>query len=210
MNEDLSELRREALVEIINISFGLASASLAEMLHVQVILNVPEVREVEYNTITAELEKRIGKEELVSVIQQVFIGSFSGEVLFIISSDMAKSAIKALSAEAGYADGFESQELENEVLLEVGNIIVGAFIGKLVELLNATARYEIPNILIHNATIGTLLCSDSNNLFDKTLLVKTSFQLSDATVSGYLFILLNQKTLNSLYSAIDGFIEQMA
>lgn len=206
--EELTQMRRDALQEIINISFGRASASLSELLNMFVALNVPNVQEIDQYKICDELEKRIGVEQDITIVQQLFKGDFSGEVLFSIPSESGIWAIKILSQEGGFSPDLPKTELEMEVFLEMGNIVIGACMGQFANLLNTSVSYEVPTILLNKDSVANLRSGEQGG-DGKALLARTEFQLGDKALTGFLFILFSRRWLNVLYLSLDKFIENM-
>jgi chemotaxis protein CheC len=208
--EALTELRQAALQEIINISFGRASASLAELLNAYVALNVPHVQEIAQSQVFEVLEQRVGIDKDVTVVQQSFTGDFEGEVLLAVPANAGMRAIKILGQGSRFAPDLPVTELEMEVFLEIGNIVIGACMGQFAELLNTSLSYEVPDILLTKSSIADLRRDESNNgVKTLALLIKTDFQLGEEALSGFLFILFGQQWFNMVYLALDKFIEDM-
>ncbi|MBW2644802.1 MAG: chemotaxis protein CheC, partial [Deltaproteobacteria bacterium] len=112
--EVLTELRQAALQEIINISFGRASASLAELLNAYVALNVPNVQEIAQSQIFEVLEQRVGIDKDITVVQQSFTGDFEGEVLLAVPATAGSRAINMLGQGSGFAPALSATDLEME------------------------------------------------------------------------------------------------
>ncbi|MFH1147235.1 MAG: hypothetical protein V1736_05960 [Pseudomonadota bacterium] len=205
--ELLTETRKEFLEEMINISFGRAASSLAELLSVRVILDVPKVDEIKSSEIPSALEKQVGADMDITIVQQAFSGDFHGEVLLIIAADLGREAVKIITEESGVAPDLPLEELESEMLLEIGNIVIGACMGSFSDLLEKTVRFEVPNIILEKTPIGGLNSDVQNN---RALIVLTQFQIGDERLKGFLFFLLNERWFDALYLAVDHFIESFA
>lgn len=207
--ESLTETRQAFLEEMLNISFGRAAASLAERLNVFVTLDVPNANEIEQAEISNLLEQRVGLEHDIIVVQQVFSGDFKGEVLLVIGADLVKQAVSIMSEKGGFAPDLPAAELETEIVLEIGNILIGACMGQFSGLLSKCVRYETPDVLLDKVSIDNLRFTNHNS-DKKALVVMTKFHLGDKALSGYLFILLDQRWFDALYLAVDQFIEQLS
>ncbi|MFH1147662.1 MAG: hypothetical protein V1736_08140 [Pseudomonadota bacterium] len=207
--ESLTETRQAFLEEMLNISFGRAAASLAERLNVFVTLDVPNAHEIEQTQISSLLEQRVGLEQDIIVVQQVFSGDFKGEVLLVVGADLVKQAVSIMSQEGGFAPNLPVAELETEVILEIGNILIGACMGQFSGLLSKSVRYETPDVLLDKASIDNLHYTNQHT-DKKALIVMTKFHLGEKALSGYLFILLDQRWFDAMYVAVDQFIEQLA
>ncbi len=130
------------LQELMNIAFGSASGELEEVLNIYVELNVPQVDVVpvghlaDYFRDSAELE---GK---TTVVEQQFWGDFAGTGFLVLPRESGSVLLSVLE---GY-DGERFSEkpddvLEQGAILEVGNILTGACIGKIAELLDTVVTY---------------------------------------------------------------------
>ncbi len=207
--EPLTDIRREFLQEMINISFGRAAASLADLLNIFVTLDVPKVAEVNHAFIAKELEERMGIDSDIAVVQQAFYGDFSGEVLLAISAEIGRKAVEVMAQNGGFAPQLPLEQLEAEVLLEVGNIVIGACLGQFSHLLEKTLSYEAPNVLLRNGTVSRL-GRGSQGQDRRALIVVTRFLLGERALSGFLFILLHQHWFDALYLAVDDFIDKLS
>ena len=120
-----------------NIGFGAASADLAAVLDLHVVLSVPSISIVAATELLAYLQKEIRDYSKASVIEQNFWSGFKGVALVVFSAGSGKGLVAVFGREEG-ASLFESDPigaLDKEVLMEVGNILVGACVGKVAELL---------------------------------------------------------------------------
>lgn len=205
--ELLTETRREFLQEMINISFGRAAASLAELLNVMVVLDVPKVNEIKSSEIPSALEEQVGIDTDITIVQQGFNGDFQGEVLLIIAADLGKEAVRIMTEGGGFVPDLPLEELESEMLLEIGNIVIGACMGNFSDLLRKSVSFEVPNIILEKTPIGSLDCEVQNK---RALIVLTKFQMGDEALNGFLFFLLNERWFDDLYLAVDQFIENFA
>lgn len=205
--EELTPMRGEALQEIINISFGRASASLGELLNLLIGLTVPDIQEIKQSQIWGELERLVGIDRDITIIQQSFTGALSGEVLLTMPSYAGKQFIAILGQEAGFTPDLPMTELEMEAFLEIGNIMIGACMGGFVDLLDTSVGYEVPTIILDKKPLANLDLRKQNN-GGKAILVRTKFSLGDKALTGFLLILLSQYWFDALYLALDKFIEQ--
>lgn len=207
--EQLTEMRQALLEEMVNISFGKAAAALAELLNVFVILNPPKVEEVACSRVTAVLEERIGSDQELIIVQQGFHGELSGEVALLVAAETGRAAIKILQEGGGFLPDVPKEDLETEMILEIGNIVIGACMNHLSELLKKTVRYEAPHIL-WEVTATSDLSSGQNKEEQNVLMVFTKFHLGDNAFTGNLAIILNRQWFEVLYTALDNFWEQLS
>ena len=98
-------------------------------------------------------------------------------------------------------------ELEKETFLEIGNILIGACIGKIAELLGDVITYSPPRVVVENSLRGVVYdnLSDPDNL---AIVLRTVFEFNDKNVSGYMFILTKQESFAWLKTALSKFLDQ--
>ena len=97
--------------------------------------------------------------------------------------------------------------LERESLIEIGNILIGACIGKISELLDTFATYSPPR-LINDITNGYDPHMESYDPSHKAILMKTLFKFEQKDLTGLLLILTSQESIGWLKRALLAFMEQ--
>jgi chemotaxis protein CheC len=199
----------DLLQEIMNIGFGAASADLAAVLDLHVVLSVPSISIVAATELLAYLQKEIRDYSKASVIEQNFWSGFKGVALVVFSAGSGKGLVAVFGREEG-ASLFESDPigaLDKEVLMEVGNILVGACVGKVAELLGDIVTYSPPRVIIGNLA-GTNL---SRNVFDPehfVIVLETVFHFSGKDVNGRLFLIANDESISWLKRALQDFLKK--
>lgn len=212
MNKDrqgiISNEELDILQEIMNIAFGKATAELAEMIDIRVKLSVPYAKVI----YTAELPQYIQAEIKdygdISIVEQRFWGEFKGFALLIFPAGSGKELITLLTGDE--IDVFVSDpvdELEKGTLMEVGNILIGACIGKIAELLNDELAYSPPIVHVGN-NVQDVLPKTILSSYDLTIALRTSFNFEKKDVFGFLFVLTSHESMNWLKKSLSDFMEQ--
>jgi chemotaxis protein CheC len=206
--ETLTEEEVEILQEIMNIAFGQAASDLAEVIDIHVVLSVPYVKILKTTELPVYIKDEIRDISDISIIEQKFLGRFKGIALMAFPSSAAKELINLFEIEEN--ESLESDPIETlgrETLMEVGNILIGACIGKLSELLKDTVTYSPPRIILYNHPRETIpeahLMSN-----DSAIVLKTDFGFDKGAVSGYMFLVTSQESIQWLREALQTFIEQ--
>lgn len=198
----------EILQEIMNIGFGKAASDLAEVIDIHVVLSVPYIKVLK----TAELPVYI-KDEIrdilnISIIEQKFLGKFKGTAFMVFPSYAAKELIGMFELEKDHSLVSDPIDmLEREILMEVGNILIGACIGKISELLKDNVTYAPPQIILHNQPSDTIPESHLNSN-DSAIVLKTVFGFVKGDVSGFLFLVTSQESIQWLKNALKKFMDQ--
>ena len=111
------------LAEVMNIAFGKASADLARVIDIRIVLSVPHVEIIKADQLLPRITEEAGGYEAISVIEQNFWGKFKGSALLVFPAEASRGLVSLFDDEAPDA-GPLSPRLEKEALLEVGNILI--------------------------------------------------------------------------------------
>ena len=125
------EEEQDILQEIMNIAFGKAAADLAEVINIFVVLSVPNIQLLKGAELPDYLRDELRDFTDISIVEQNFRGKFRGSAFLIFPAGAGKELISLLDTDHEMA--FESGSidiLEKETLMEVGNILIGACVGK--------------------------------------------------------------------------------
>ncbi len=206
-NEIISAEETDILQEIMNIAFGRAAADLADFIDIYVILSVPYIKLLRAVDLPRFINTEVKDFDKVSVVEQNFWGKFKGAAFLIFPAGSGKKLINMLD---GGAESFESDpifELEKETFREVGNILIGACVGKIAELLGDIVTYSPPRVVIEKSHRGVV----PDNLFNPdnlAIVLRTLFEFNEKNVSGYLFIVTSQESFVWMKEALYKFLEQ--
>ena len=198
----LTETQRDALVELLNIGFGRAGASLSKLTGQRVLLDVPEVSIHP----VAQLDRTLGRvtNGKVASIHQVFTGPVGGDALLILDPVAASTLKELLTDEPALP--LELDASSREVLTEVGNILLNACIGTFGNLLNVSVSFSVPDIdvsSLHSVMERLIAVGDSMRF---ALVVTAGFRLRDAEVTGYVVIVLTVQSLTKLLIALEAWM----
>ena len=197
----LNEVQRDALVELLNIGFGRAGASLSRLTHQRVLLEVPYVAVHPVSELEMHLSSVI-KDEVAS-IHQAFSGPVGGDALLILDPVAAASLKELLTNEPALP--LELDASSREVLTEVGNILLNACIGTFGNLLNVPVTFTVPDMAIATlqSVVQSLVAAEDGS-FRYALVVTAGFRLRDAEVTGYVVMVLTVQSLTRLLVAVEG------
>ena len=210
-NDNIKEMitteETDTLQEIMNIAFGRAASDLAEYIDIFVILSPPHIKVLQSFDLPAYLNNETKDYDKVSVVEQNFWGKFKGNAFLVFPSGTGKRMISLFNSENKFFESEPSHELEKETFLEIGNILIGACIGKIAELLGDVTTYSPPRVVVENGLRGVVYdnLSDPDNL---AIVLRTVFEFNDKNVSGFMFILTKQESFAWLKTAVYKFLEQ--
>ena len=204
----VTDEEKEILQELMNIAFGKASADLAEFININVVLSVPYIDVLKSSDLPDYLKNEVKGNDQVSIIEQKYWGKFKGDALLIFPSETANELITVLDPDRDLAyESDHADMLERESLLEVGNILVGACVGKMAELLKGQVTYTAPRMILDNAPIGDL-CKNQISPNSSVIMLKTTFKFNERDADGFLFLLTSYDSIDWLKKALREFMEQ--
>ena len=210
-NDNIKEMitteETDTLQEIMNIAFGRAASDLAEYIDIFVVLNPPHIEVLQAFDLPSYLNNELKDYDKVSVVEQNFWGKFKGNAFLVFPTGTGKRMISLFNSENKVFESEPTYELEKETFLEIGNILIGACIGKIAELLGDVTTYSPPRVVVENGLRGVVYdnLSDPDNL---AIVLRTVFEFNDKNVSGYMFILTKQESFAWLKTALYKFLEQ--
>ncbi len=208
--EILGDEERDILQEIMNIGFGSAAADLGGVIDLYVQLSVPAVKVIPATELVGYIRREVPDVYEISIIEQNFWSKFKGMALLAFTAGAGKALLGLMGDMDDQA--FESDPmriLERETLMEVGNILVGACVGKVAELLGDVVTYSPPRILIGNLSDTNV----SRTIFDPgnhVIILQTVFHFGKQDVHGHLFLVASHDSIGWLRKALQAFMSQYA
>ena len=196
---ELNAVQHDALVELLNIGFGRAGASLSRLTGHRVLLEVPHVSMHPMEQLHEFLEQLL--EDEVASVRQIFSGPVAGDALLMLDPVAASALKELLTSEPALPLALDAST--REVLTEVGNIVLNACLGTFGNLLELPIGFSVPDINV--ATVKAVIDSltPAGDAFRYALVVTAGFRLRDAEVTGYVVIVLSVQSLNRLLIALE-------
>jgi chemotaxis protein CheC len=205
----ISDEERDILQEVMNIAFGKASAELAEVIDIYVVLSIPNIKMLKTAEVPRYIEEEIKDLKEISVIKQSYTGKFHGTALLLFPGGAGKKLFSLFengSTTGSGSEGF-SVVLEKETLLEVGNILIGASVSKVAELLDDVVSYRPPRIVVESMP-SDIVDWDLAEPEGPAILMRTVFSFDKRDINGLLFLIPSYKSFNWLKKALHAFLEQ--
>jgi chemotaxis protein CheC len=197
---ELNAVQHDAIVELLNIGFGRAGASLSRLTGHRVLLEVPNVVVLPMDKLQASLGAVVRDE--VASVHQIFSGPVAGDAVLLLDPVAASALKELLTSEPALPLALDAST--REVLTEVGNILLNACLGTFGNLLGVPIGFSVPDIHVETLTKVIESLRGSTEAFRYALVVTAGFRLRDAEVTGYVVIVLSVQSLNRLLIAVDG------
>lgn len=196
---ELTTTQYDALVELLNIGFGRAAASLSQLTGHRVLLEVPQVSVHPVAELGRALRPLLNDE--VASVHQIFSGPVGGDALLVLDYAAAGSLKELLTSEPALPLPIDGTA--REVLTEVGNILLNACLGTFGNILKVQVSFSVPQLNLDTLqhVLQSLMVNSEGLRF--ALVVQAGFKLKDAEVTGYLVIVLSVASLDRLIRAVE-------
>jgi chemotaxis protein CheC len=196
---ELTAVQQDALVELLNIGFGRAAASLSQLTGHRVLLEVPQVTLQPVDEVGDALERVVHGH--VASVHQIFTGPVAGDALLIVDESGASMLKELLTNEPAMPLAIDASA--REVITEIGNILLNACLGTFGNLLKVQVSFSVPHLSIEN--VGAILASLRvvQQGIRYALVVHAGFRLRDTQVTGYMVIVLSVASLDRLIRAVE-------
>ncbi|PRY15395.1 chemotaxis protein CheC [Pontibacter ummariensis] len=130
----ITELERDIIKEILNIGLARAADSFAAIAKDKVLLKVPDIQLIEVKELLGLVAKY---EDTHVIIQSDIKGDFNGATLMLFSDDhiirLSEVCLAMLDVQKG-----ELSVMQESLLLEISNIITGALVTQLANILKCS------------------------------------------------------------------------
>jgi chemotaxis protein CheC len=196
----LTHIQRDALQELGNIGAAHAATTLSTMLSANISMSVPEIKVIDIS----EIYKYVGDEIAALVLFQV-----NGEVKhggYLLLYIPKTSVIRLTNAMLGLTDvNRELDEMDESALLEVGNIMVSAFLDGTAELLNIIMLPSPPQLVIDmpHAAIESIIASQDTEDIDEIVLFKTALVSDAHNIQSSIFLFPNHPMLEDILRRLE-------
>ncbi len=195
----LTAEQQDALTEIINIAFSRTAAALSDLTGHRVLLDKPKVELYRLSEVNAALATFVKGE--VASVHQVFRGPITGDALLLLNYDGAVALANLLNDPQNNRNRLNASD--QEVLSEVGNILLNACLGTFGNLLQVHISFTVPRLHLEALTglLDSLTINEDSLRY--ALIVFTNFRLRESSVGGYLVIVLGVQSLDRLIEAVE-------
>jgi len=195
----LTEKQNDMLIELVNIAFGRAAASLSELTGKRVQLKIPKVVVTTIDQLRESFENiRDGE---ITTISQIFRGAVAGNALLMLDYDGAVALCDLLSDRL--PRGSRLSESDCDALTEVGNIMLNACLGTFGNLLQVHISFSVPSMRIESIPALFQTFTIEAEELKYAIVISTNFELRESSVGGYLIMVVGVSSLLNLLGAMD-------
>lgn len=196
---NLTTAQQDALIELINIGFGRAAASMSKLTGHRVQLEVPQVTMCPIEEMADRLRPMLDNE--IATVHQIFSGPVAGDALLVLDQRSAAILKELLTSEPALP--LEIDRSAREVVTEIGNIVLNACLGTFGNLLKVHVSFSVPHLTLDTleSVVGSIAVDREGLRY--ALIVHSSFRLRNSSLTGYLVIVLGVASIERLIQALE-------
>lgn len=199
----LTELENDTISELINIGVGRAASSLSEMVDQPVELTVPRIAFVER---FSDTDFARSPTEVVSAVSQTFDGPFAGEAMLVFPEERSLELVRSLLKVDVPLDALT--DLEQEALMEVGNIILNACLGSISNVLGEPINCSMPSFRKRESRTlldGAETSAGQGNM-PILMILHVQFMLRQNDIDGYVLFVMDLDSIQMLRELVRRFL----
>ena len=202
MSDDVMELtpmQMDALREIGNVGAGNSATALSQIINHRIDMNVPEVSIVPLG----DVPDLVGGPDamVVGVFLRVY-GEAPGNILFLLPKDSAFYLVDMLMGK-NHGDTQSLDFMDESALMEIGNILSGAYLNALFTMTRLSLLPSIPALAMDMAgAILSVVLIQLGQMGDHALVIETEFLAEDDGIKGHFFLVPDPGSLDIILTAV--------
>lgn len=197
---ELEELSKDFIKELGNIGTGNAVNALSQLLNCPLEIDTPNLRVLPFQRTTEIIAE--AETPLTGIMVEVF-GEINGMFLFLLDETFTGQVVRLVLGEE-ITDFTSLTEMEESLLLELGNIMCGSYIRALSQLLDMEMDVSVPQISVDmGGAILTAAMSRFLRTSEELLMIDNVFCMDTGTFSGRILFLPEMETLHDLLRKLE-------
>ncbi|HEY3426926.1 MAG TPA: chemotaxis protein CheC [Negativicutes bacterium] len=202
MSEDilkLSALQLDALREVGNVGAGNSATALSQIINRKIDMTVPQIAIMPLGDVPDVVG---GPEAMVAGVYLRVFGPAPSSILFLLPRESAFYLVDMLMGrEQGYTTSLNA--MDESALMEIGNILAGAYLNALSHFTNLTLLPSIPALAVDMAgAILSVILIQLGQMGDHALVIETEFSTEADGVKGHFFLIPDPGSLTTILAAI--------
>lgn len=197
--DDLNDIQLDVLREIGNIGSGNAASSLAKMLSVQIDIDVPVVRILDYEQAMQEMG---GAEQMIVGLLLSLEGDVTGMMMFLLHENFAKSLLASL---LGMDEPMveEMDEMGYSAIQEVANVMAASYVNAIADMTGFTINISPPDLCVD--MLGAILSVPAihyANISDKIIFIEDRFSGKNLDAPNHILMIPDVESLNKIMTSL--------
>ncbi|MBU2278274.1 MAG: response regulator [Gammaproteobacteria bacterium] len=198
----LDPILRDVFQELTNVAMGQAGDLLARLLKVFVKLPIPNVNVIEVSELHMAIASVEQKQTTSAVCQGFIGGGISSEALLILNDSSFVDIAKLLNY-----TGKLTTKTELELLMDIGNILIGAVLKGLAEQIDMTFSQGHPVVLGQHAPISEMIKANAKR-WKRTLAIEISYGIENYNINCDLLLLFTEDSIKTMNYKVAFLLEE--
>lgn len=196
---NLSSIQLDALKEIGNVGAGNSATALSQLINRKIDMTVPQIAIMPLGDVPDVVG---GPDVMVAGVYLRVFGPAPSSILFLLPRDSAFYLVDMLMGrEQGHTTTLDS--MDESALMEIGNILAGAYLNALSHFTKLTLLPSIPALAMDMAgAILSVILIQLGEMGDHALVIETEFTTENDGVKGHFFLIPDPGSLGTILSAI--------
>ncbi len=192
-------MQLDALKEIGNVGAGNSATALSQLINRKIDMTVPQIAIMPLGDVPDVVG---GPDAMVAGVFLRVYGPAPSSILFLLPRDSAFSLVDMLMGrEQGHTTSLNS--MDESALMEIGNILAGAYLNALSHFTKLTLLPSIPALAMDMAgAILSVILIQLGEMGDHALVIETEFATENDGVKGHFFLIPDPGSLNTILAAI--------
>ncbi|MEY8317384.1 chemotaxis protein CheC [Oscillospiraceae bacterium 50-58] len=193
--DQLTSLEIDTLREIGSIGTGNAATALSQMLGKEVRITMPEVRIMGYNE---AIEWIGGPEAVTAGVLVKMSGDIGGIMLSVQKLDLINFILKTM-LDRNIQDYKELEDLQQSALIEIGNIMISAFVTALSGLAGVNINLTVPAFAVDmQGAILAVPMAEYGGMSDYLMTIGGNFVCNGQEIPSHLLLSPDLRSLDFL------------
>ncbi len=196
---NLSANQLDALREIGNVGAGNSATALSQIINRRIDMNVPKVALVPLDSVP----DLVGGPDtiVVGVFLRVY-GKAPGNILFLLPQKSAFYLVDTLMGKS-HGDTEKLDFMDESALMEIGNILAGAYLNAFFTFTNISMLPSIPALAMDMAgAILNVVLVQLGQMGDTAMVIETEFLSEDDGINGHFFLVPDPGSLETIITAV--------
>lgn len=195
----LSAIQLDALKEIGNVGAGNSATALSQLINRKIDMTVPQIAIMPLGDVPDVVG---GPDVMVAGVYLRVFGPAPSSILFLLPRDSAFYLVDMLMGrEQGHTTSLDA--MDESALMEIGNILAGAYLNALSHFTKLTLLPSIPALAMDMAgAILSVILIQLGEMGDHALVIETEFTTENDGVKGHFFLIPDPGSLGTILAAI--------
>ncbi len=176
--------------ELSNVAMGEAASLLAQLLDTFIELPIPRIQLIDACELEAMLAQTFQADTLTTLCQGFIAPGIAGEALLTMSTRNADNLARLLKH-----DGILTEQVERELVMDIANVLIGAFLNGLGTQLDMRFSQGSP-LMLHRENLPKRDCAQDQQT--TTLSVDICYRIEGQDINCDLMLLFTEDSLTTL------------